>query len=87
VKLSNKHKKTLAAIFEAPTPKNLKFASVKSLLNALGATIEERKPSHFSVELNGVRRVQVRPHPGNEMPAYYVEKMRQFLAAAGVEPP
>ncbi len=83
-KLSRKNQKTLDAIFASPTPANIRWAAIETLLTALGAMIYEGSGgSHFSCKLNDVRAVLSRPHQA-ETPRPYVRQVRTFLKRAGV---
>jgi len=83
-KLSNKHRRVLAAIFEAPVRSNVPWTDVERLLRALGAEISEGRGSRVRMQLNGVRAVFHRPHPRKEMHRGALRSMRRFLLGAGV---
>lgn len=81
-----KHARTLAAIFATPTPANVRWPDVETLLRAHGATITEGAGSRVRVELNGVRAVFHRPHPRPEVDKGALVALRQFLEKAGMTP-
>lgn len=84
--MNSTQKKTLAAIFETPVPKNIEFKRIESLFIALGARIIEGSGSRVRFELNGVIATFHRPHPEKEAKPYQVGDARQFLEKVGVKP-
>ena len=86
MKLSGRHRKTLAAIFDEPTRADVTWVSIERLIKALGAEITEGKGSRVRFHLNGVRAVFHRPHPRKECDRGALRSVRRFLASAGVEP-
>ena len=85
--MRGKHERTLKAIFTKPTKAGIKWRSVIGLLNHLGARIKESKSgSRVGLELNGVRAVFHKPHPGKEIDKGAVESLRMFLLKAKVKP-
>lgn len=79
-----KHRDTLLAIFDEPTPANIVWRDVKALLESLGAEISEGSGSRVRVSLHGVRAVFHRPHPQKETDKGAVRSVRRFLIEAGV---
>ncbi len=84
--MNSTQKKTLAAIFETPVPRNIEFKRIESLFIALGARIIEGSGSRVRFELNGVIATFHRPHPEKEAKPYQISDARQFLEKAGVRP-
>ena len=84
--MNSKQRRTLEAIFEEPTRRDIEWVAVEGLLNALGAEISEGRGSRVRVALNDIRAVFHRPHPQKEAKHYQVKNVRDFLRAAGVEP-
>lgn len=84
--MNTKHRKTLQAIFEAPTRANIPWEDIENLLWACGAEISEGRGSRVRIALNGVRAVFHRPHPHKETDKGAVVSMRRFLIEAGVQP-
>ena len=84
--MNSRQRKTLEAIYAAPTRADVPWADVESLLAALGAEISEGRGSRVRVALGGVRAVFHRPHPRNETDKGALRAVRRFLEAAGVEP-
>lgn len=46
--MNSAHKKTLAAVFSSPTPKNLEWSRSESLMSACGCEIYEGRGSRIS---------------------------------------
>ncbi len=84
--LSNRHRKTLAAVFEEPVRSNVSWSDVEALFKALGAEMSEGRGSRVRVYLGGVRAVFHRPHPRKETDKGALKSVRRFLREAGVEP-
>jgi hypothetical protein len=84
--MSGKHKKTLQAVFARPTPANVNWADVESLLVALGAAISEGEGSRMRVLLNDRVAVFHRPHPEKETGRAQLRSVRRFLGEAGATP-
>ena len=83
--LSNRHSKTLKAIFVEPTLADIAWRDIESLFQALGADISEGNGSRIRVALNDVRAVFHRPHPQKETNRAAVRSVRRFLLEAGVK--
>ena len=84
--MNSRQRKTLAAVFATPAPKNLVWADIESLLDSLGAKQVNRDGSAVSFALNGARLDVHRPHPQKEAKPYVVRNTAQFLTLAGVTP-
>ncbi|TKD30008.1 type II toxin-antitoxin system HicA family toxin [Azotobacter chroococcum] len=84
--MKNRHRKTLEAIFRAPTTASLVFSDIEALVIHLGGQVLEREGSRVKLVLQGVQWRCHRPHPGKEAKKYQVEEAREFLQQAGVEP-
>ena len=84
--MNNLQKKTLAAIFSAPTPTTLEWRKIESLFVALGAQVIEGNGSRVRFVLNDVVASFHRPHPQKEAKPYQVKDAKQFLSRAGVQP-
>ena len=65
-KLSRKHTRTLAAIFEKPTRGDVEWSAVLALVRKLGATVNEKRAGH-------------KPHPKSELSKGSLESLRDFL--------
>lgn len=86
MKLSKKHRKTLARIFAQPIPADVLWADVERLFVALGAELSEGRESRVRVALSGIRAVFHRPHPQKETDRGSVRSVRRFLVEARIQP-
>jgi hypothetical protein len=84
--MSNKHQKTLVALFKMPVQSNIEWKDCEKLLVHLGAKISEGNGSRVRIVLNGVRAVFHRPHPRKEIDKGALVSLRKFLENAGIEP-
>ena len=84
--MNAKQRKILAAIFGKPTPADLRWMDIESLLIALGAERSEGSGSRVRIMLNGVFAVFHRPHPKPVTDKGAVVAVRKLLEAAGVKP-
>jgi hypothetical protein len=84
--MNRRHRRTLDRIFAEPTPADLRWSEIETLLRAVGAEISEGAGSRVRIALGGVRAVFHRPHPSPETRRGLVRAVQDFLAAAGVEP-
>ncbi len=83
--ISNKHKKTLAAVFEEPTRANINWNDILALFKALGAEVSEGRGSRIRVALKGIRATFHRPHPEKETDKGTIKSVRRFLLEAGIK--
>lgn len=84
--MNSAQKKTLAAIFATPTPKNLVWADIESLLIALGCNVYEGSGSRVSFQRDGQKADFHRPHPRKEAKPYQVRDAKDFLSRLGEKP-
>jgi hypothetical protein len=84
ISLNSKHRQTLAAVFYTPLRSNIKWSDVESLLQALGAVMEEGNGSRVRFLLNNVVAVFHRPHPQKEIDKGAIKSLRKFLINSGV---
>lgn len=82
----SKQDQTLSTIFETPTPSDIRWSDIVSLLRAVGADISEGRGSRVRVVLNGRKAVFHRPHPGDQTSKHTVRDVKDFLIEAGIEP-
>ena len=85
----------MESIASKPTPKNLLWYDIESLLRAIGCKIIEGEGSRVSFRYipkgedksaAAFREDFHRPHPGKEAKSYQVEAARKFLTKIGVLP-
>jgi HicA-like toxin of HicAB toxin-antitoxin system len=84
--MNSRHRRTLARIFAEPTPADLRWSEIEALLRTVGDEISEGAGSRVRVALGGVRAVFHRPHPNPLARRSVVRAVRDFLAAAGLDP-
>lgn len=84
--MNRKHQRALEAIFSTPVQASINWKDIESLLNALGAKIEEGRGSRVRILLNEEEAVFHRPHPQKETDKGAVVSVRRFLENAGVKP-
>jgi hypothetical protein len=83
--MNSTQRKTLEAIFKHPSPANIIWNEVESLLEALEANVTQESSSRVRVELNQVRAVFHEPHPQKEIDKGAFEAVRDFLESAGID--
>lgn len=84
--MSHKHEHLLHTLFQDPINTNIHWREVESLLNHLGAKVEEIPGSRIRVVLNGVEGVLHRPHHSSSCDRQEVKHIREYLASARVTP-
>ena len=84
--MSNRHLKTLAAVFERPVRANIAWRDIEAMFRAAGATIAEGDGSRVKIELLGITRSFHRPHPQKETDRGAVRSVSAFLTRAGLMP-
>jgi hypothetical protein len=82
--LNNRHRDTLAALFEHPTSHNVRWPDVVSLLNAVG-TVEERREGKVKVTVGETTEFFDPPRDHNAGDKQVVE-LRRLLRDAGYGP-
>lgn len=84
--MNNKQLKTLKAIFETPTRKNIAWDDIEKLFVALDAEIANQGGSVLTVKIKEEMQTFHRPHPQKEAKHWAVKKARKFLLKVGVKP-
>lgn len=84
--MNSKHRKTLAAIYKTPIPRNLVWDDIKSLLLNIGCEMIEGDGSRVGFELGEHRLDFHKPHPGKEAKPYQIKAAREFLKMLEVKP-
>jgi hypothetical protein len=84
--VNSKQAKTLQAIFVDSVSGTIEWASVESLLIALGCEVVEGRGSRVRFVKDGVVASFHRPHPANEAKRYQIKDARAFLTQIGVQP-
>jgi hypothetical protein len=81
--MNTKQRRTLAAVFEKPTPAGIEWRSVASLINALGGEIRYGDGSSVRIDLKGESINIHSPHPQKELKRYAVRLVRELLTRTG----
>jgi hypothetical protein len=85
--MSTHHAKLIRAIFDEPLRHNIQWRDVESLLRHVGAEIEPLSGARLRVSRQGVESILFRPHHHhNTLDKPGLERLRAFLARAGVTP-
>ena len=84
--MNSRQRKTLAAVFATPTPADIEWAAIESLLLAAGCTLIEGSGSRVRFACKGVVASFHRPHPAKEAKRYQVRDAREFLTKIGARP-
>jgi hypothetical protein len=82
--MSQKHQRTLDAIFTDPVSSNIHWREIESLLRSLGARVEPGHGARFRVVLNGMEGTLHRPHHTASASKQDVRHLRDFLARCGI---
>jgi hypothetical protein len=83
--MNSKQAKTLRAIFTDPVSPAIAWASIESLLIAVGCVVIEGKGSRVRFEKDGMIQSFHRPHPEPDAKRYQVREARAFLIRLGVK--
>ncbi len=84
--MNSRQAKTLRLVFADPTPANIEWTAIESLLVAIGCERIEGSGSRVRFTYRQVVASFHRPHPGKEAKRYQVRDARAFLEKIGVRP-
>ncbi|HZQ60149.1 MAG TPA: type II toxin-antitoxin system HicA family toxin [Casimicrobiaceae bacterium] len=84
--MSHKHENLVRAIFHDPISANIHWREIESLLNHLGAEIEQLSGARIRVRLNHHEGILHRPHHGNTLGRQDIMHLREYLARARITP-
>ena len=84
--MRTQHRRTLQRIFIKPTPGDIRWAEIESMLRAAGVEIRERAGSRIVLIKGNERMVAHRPHPRPEAGKMTVRMIAAFLENVGVTP-
>ena len=85
--MSRKHERLLETIFRDPIHANIHWREIESLLNHLGAAVENVSGARLRVKLNGYEDTLHRPHHGaSTLGRQDVKHLREVLARGRVTP-
>lgn len=77
--LRRRHRRTLERMGSTPTPADIRWAEVESLLNALGIELVERSGPRVQLFKGNESIVVHRPHPGPETRRNTVRDIVRFI--------
>ncbi len=84
--MNARQRRVLKRIFERPARSDVRWEELLSLLQALGAELQEGSGSRVKFVLDGRVLSLHRPHPRPELKRYAVEDVRDFFLDAGITP-
>lgn len=84
IHLNGHHRKTLASVFGHPTPHNVEWHDILSLLQNLG-TVTERHNGGFDMSIGDHAIVIERPK-GHDLEGDQLRALKTFLSVAGLSP-
>jgi hypothetical protein len=84
--MSHKHDKLIHAIFHDPISGNIHWREIESLLNHLGASVEQLSGARVRVLLNGAEGILHHPHHSNVLGRQDIRHLREYLARARITP-
>ena len=84
--MNSNQRRTLGLIFASPTPANLVWREIESLLVAVGCKLTEGSGSAVKFDFGEHTAFFHRPHPGKEALRYQVRDARLFLEKIGISP-
>lgn len=84
--MNSKQARTLQAIFADPVSRTIEWASVESLLIALGCAVIAGRGSRVRFVKDRTVASFYRPHPAKEAKRYQIRDARAFLIQIGVQP-
>ena len=84
--MSHKHENLIQTIFRDPISANIHWREVESLLNHLGAVIEQLSGARMRVKLNSYEDVLHRPGHSATLGRQDIKTLREFLGRARITP-
>ena len=84
--IRRKHLRTLERVFTRPTPSDIRWADIESVLEAVGVEVSERTGARLLVKKGTERIVVHRPHPSPPTGRATVRNIAMFLRQIGVTP-
>ena len=84
--MNGKQTRTLKSVFVSPTPANIAWADIESLLVAVGCEVVEGAGSRVRFVFKDHIESFHRPHPEKEAKRYQVRQAKDFLTKIGVTP-
>ena len=84
--MNARHRKTLASLFAIPTPADIRWSEIVSLMRDLGEVDEKRSGSRVAFTVKERTMVTHKPHPRREVGRASVREIRGFLQDLGINP-
>jgi hypothetical protein len=84
--MNARQSRTLSAIFTLPTPADVRWNDIVSLIKAVGDVDQKRSGSRVAFTVNGLTHITHKPHPASEVGRMSVRDIRDFLQDAGITP-
>ena len=84
--MNARQRRILAAIFEMPIRRDIRWADFESLVNALGGTVTSGSGSHRRIVLKETKFNTVKPHPDAILKVYQVKQFRENLKSLKITP-
>ena len=84
--MRRKHRRTLERVFTGPTPSDIRWADIESMLEAIGVEVSERAGSRQLLKKGAERIIVHRPHPSPQTGRATVRSIAMFLRTLGVAP-
>ena len=84
--MRTKHRRTLSRIFARPTPVDVRWADIETMLRAADVQIKERSGSRVLLKKGAEGIVIHRPHPSPNTTPATVRDIAKFLEHIGVMP-
>ncbi|MCP5187667.1 MAG: type II toxin-antitoxin system HicA family toxin [Pseudomonadales bacterium] len=84
--MNKRQRRTLTRIYSRPVSGSIPWKEIESLLQALGAEVEERAGSRVAVVWKNEVRAFHRPHPSPDTDKGAVASVKKWLESHGVTP-
>lgn len=84
--MNARQRKTLAAIFSQPTPGNIRWNEIVSVMRSLWKVDEKRSGSRVAFTVKERTMVTHKPHPRTDVGRASIRDIRDFLKDAGITP-
>ena len=84
--MNSKQTKLKKSILSPPTPKNITYKEIHSLLLNLGCKLDEGAGSRLTYSKDKNLLQFHKPHPENTLKSYVILKIREFLLQLGEKP-
>ena len=84
--MRRKHWRTLERVFIRPTPSDIRWVDIESMLEAVGVEVSERAGSRLLLKKGAERIVVHRPHPSPQTGRATVRSVAMLLRTLGVTP-